>query len=154
MARSYEDLPKLCKAQKPALGEKLAEWGVMLLYAGAWPLQGVSVQKPINSAADLKGAKWRAYSRATARITELVGAQLLTVQAAKLTQAVVTGVVQSYMSSGATGHDTKTYEHLKYCCDAQAWLPKNDVLMNRAAFDALDKPTQAAALRLRRQCSW
>ena len=69
----------------------------MLLYAGAWPLQRVSVQKPINSAADLKGVKWRAYSPATARSAELVGAQLLTVQAAELSQAVVTGVVQSYM---------------------------------------------------------
>ena len=69
-------------------------------------------------------------------------------QAAELSQAVVTSVVQSYMSSGATGYDTKTYEHLKYCCDAQTWLPKNDVLMNSASFDALDKPTQAAVLKV------
>jgi TRAP-type C4-dicarboxylate transport system substrate-binding protein len=28
--------------------------------------------------------------------------------------------------------------------DTQAWLPKNAVIVNKAAFDALDAPTQAA----------
>ena len=51
------------------------------------------------------------------------------------------------MSSGSTGFDTKTYEHIKYWYDTQAWLPKNAVLVNKAAFDALDKPTQAALLK-------
>jgi TRAP-type C4-dicarboxylate transport system substrate-binding protein len=51
------------------------------------------------------------------------------------------------MSSGSTGYDTKTYEHIKYFYDTQAWLPKNAVLVNKAAFDALDKPTQAALLK-------
>jgi len=147
LADSYEESAKLYKAQKPALEKKLAEQGMMLLYAVAWPPQGICVKKPINSAADLKGVKWRAYSPATARIAELVGAQPVTVQAAELSQAMATGVVESYMSSGATGYDTKTYEHIKYWYDTQAWLPKNGVLMNKAAFDALDKPTQAAVLK-------
>ena len=51
------------------------------------------------------------------------------------------------MSSGATGVDSKTYESLKYWYDTQAWLPKNVVLVNRAAFAALDKPTQDALLK-------
>ncbi|MBC7716827.1 MAG: TRAP transporter substrate-binding protein, partial [Pseudorhodobacter sp.] len=124
LADSYEESAKLYKAQKPALEKKLAEQGMMLLYAVAWPPQGIYVKKPINSAADLKGVKWRAYSPATARIAELVGAQPVTVQAAELSQAMATGVVESYMSSGATGYDTKTYEHIKYWYDTQAWLPK------------------------------
>jgi TRAP-type C4-dicarboxylate transport system substrate-binding protein len=60
---------------------------------------------------------------------------------------MATGVVESYMSSGATGYDTKTFEHLKFWYDTQAWLPKNAVIMNRKAFDALDKPTQTALLK-------
>ena len=50
-------------------------------------------------------------------------------------------------SSGATGFDSKTYEQLKHFYDTQAWLPKNAVIANRKAFDALDKPTQAALLK-------
>ena len=147
LADSYDESAKLYKAQKPALEKKLGEQGMMLLYAVAWPPQGIYVKKPIASAADLKGVKWRAYSPSTARIAELVGAQPVTVQAAELSQAMATGVVESYMSSGATGYDTKTYEHIKYFVDTQAWLPKNAVIVNKAAFDALDAGTKQALLK-------
>jgi TRAP-type transport system periplasmic protein len=147
LADSYDASLKLYKAQKPVLEKKLAEQGLMLLYSVPWPPQGIYVKKPITSAADLKGVKWRAYSPATARIAELIGAQPVTVQAAELQQAMATGVIESYMSSGSTGYDTKTFEHIKYWYDTQAWLPKNAVLVNRSAFDALDAPTQAALLK-------
>ena len=147
LADSYDEAAKLYKVQKPLLEKKLAEQGMLLLYSVAWPPQGIYAKKPINSAADLKGVKWRAYSPSTSRIAELVGAQPVTVQAAELSQAMATGVIESYMSSGSTGFDTKTFEHLKFFVDTQAWLPKNAVLVNKAAFDALDKPTQAALLK-------
>ncbi len=147
LATSYADSKKLYAAQKPILEKKLAEQGLVLLYAVAWPPQGLYSKKPINSAADLRGNKWRAYSPATARIAELVNAQPVTVQAAELSQALATGVVESNMTSGATGVDSKLYEHLKFYYDVQAWLPKNAVIMNKRAFDALDKPTQDAVLK-------
>ena len=147
LADSYDASKKLYAAQKPFLEKKLAEQGMMLLYAVAWPPQGIYTKKPLASAADLKGIKWRAYSPATARIAELVGAQPVTVQQAELSQAMATGVVESYMSSGSTGYDTKTYEHLKFFADTQAWLPKNAVVANKKAFDALDKPTQDGLLK-------
>ncbi|MBA3772210.1 MAG: TRAP transporter substrate-binding protein [Ramlibacter sp.] len=147
LADSYDSAMRLYQVQKPILDKKFNEQGMSLLYAVAWPPQGIYVKKPINSAADLKGVKWRAYSPATARIAELVGAQPVTVQAAELSQAMATGVIESYMSSGSTGFDTKTYEHIKYWYDTQAWLPKNAVLVNKAAFDGLDAPTKQAVLK-------
>jgi TRAP-type transport system periplasmic protein len=147
LADSYESAMKLYQAQKPLLEKKLNEQGMSLLYAVAWPPQGIYVKKPINSAADLKGVKWRAYSPATARIAELVGAQPVTVQVAELSQAMATGVIESYMSSGSTGYDTKTYEYIKYFYDTQAWLPKNAVIVNKAALDALDGPGKQALLK-------
>ena len=68
-------------------------------------------------------------------------------QAAELSQALATGVVEANMTSGATGVDSKLYEHLKFYYDVQAWLPKNAVIVNKRAFDALDKPTQDALLK-------
>lgn len=147
LADSYDAAWKLYQAQKPVLSKKLAEQGIVLLYTVPWPPQGIFINKPIASAADLKGVKWRAYSPATARIAELVGAQPVTVQQAELSQAMATGVVESYMSSGSTGYDTKTYEYIKNFYDTQAWLPKNAVLVNKKAFDALDKPSQDALLK-------
>jgi TRAP-type C4-dicarboxylate transport system substrate-binding protein len=147
LADSYDAAMKLWRAQKPMLDKKLGEQGMTVLYAVAWPPQGIYTKRTLNSAADMKGLKWRAYSPATARIAELVGAQPVTVQAAELSQAMATGVVDSYMSSGSTGFDTKTYEHIKNWYDTQAWLPKNAVIVNRAAFNALDKPTQDALMK-------
>ncbi len=147
LATSYAESKKLYQASKATVQKKLAEQGMVLLYAVAWPPQGIFTKKQVTSAADLKGIKWRAYSPATARIAELVGAQPVTVQQAELSQAMATGVVESYMSSGSTGYDTKTYEHLKFFADTQAWLPKNAVIANKKAFDALDKATQDGLLK-------
>lgn len=144
LATSYAESKRLYEAQKPVLDKLLGNQGMKLLFAVAWPPQGIYTKKEINSVADLRGIKWRAYSPATAKIAELIGAQPVTIQAAELSQALATGVVESYMSSGSTGYDTKTYESLKFFYDTQAWLPKNAVIVNKKAFDALDGATQAA----------
>ncbi len=147
LADSYDEAMKLYRVQKPLMEKKLAEQGMLLLYSVAWPPQGIYSKKPLNSAADLRGIKWRSYSPSTARIAELVGAQPVTVQAAEFTQALATGVVESTMTSGATGVDSKLFEHLKFYYDVQAWLPKNAVIVNKRAFDGLDKATQDAVMK-------
>ena len=147
LATSYAESMKLYKAERKALEDKLAKQGIMLLYTVPWPPQGIYTNRPLNSAADMKGLKWRAYSPASSKIAELVGAQPVTVQAAEVSQALATGVIDSYMSSGSTGFDSKTYEHIKTWYDTQAWLPKNAIIVNKRAFEALDKPTQAALLK-------
>ncbi len=147
LADSWDESVKLWQAQRPFFDKKLAEQGLMALYAVPWPPQGIYSKKPLASAADLKGVKWRAYNPATSRIAELVGAQPVTVQAAEVSQAFATGVAESMMSSGSTGWDSKLHEHVKYWYDTQAWLPKNVILVNAAAFKALDKPTQDALLK-------
>ena len=144
LATSYAESRRLSDAQKPFTDKLLSAQGMKLLYAVAWPPQGIYVKKEISSVADMRGLKWRAYSPATGKIAELIGAQPVTIQAAELSQALATGVVESYMSSGSTGYDTKTYESIKYFYDTQAWLPKNAIIVNRKAFDALDATTQAA----------
>ncbi len=147
LATSYADSKRLYDAQKPVLEKLLGNQGMKLLYAVAWPPQGIYTKKEIASVADLRGIKWRAYSPATAKIAELIGAQPVTIQAAELSQALATGVVESYMSSGSTGYDSKTYESLKYFYDTQAWLPKNAVIVNKKSFDALDAATQTSLLK-------
>jgi TRAP-type C4-dicarboxylate transport system substrate-binding protein len=147
LANGYADAKKLYVAQKPVLEKKFASQNIQLLYTVPWSPQGLYSRKPIATLADLKGTKWRAYSPATARIADLVAAQPVTVQAAELSQAMATGVVDTFMTSSSTGYDTRTYESIKYYYNLQAWLPKNAVIVNKEAFDALDKPTQAIVLK-------
>src|SRR5206468_11691042 len=119
--------------------KKLAAQGVMLLFAVPWAPQGIYAKKELNTIDDMKGLKWRAYNVGTARIGELVGAQSVTVQAAELPQALATGVVNSFMSSGGTGYDSKGGETLTHFHDTRAWIPRNITFGNKAAFDAPDK---------------
>jgi len=146
LATSFADAKKLWAAQKPVLEKKAAAQGMMVLFAVPWPPQGLYAKKEINSLADMKGLKFRAYNRGTSRIAELTGAQPITIQAAELSQALATGKVDSFISSGATGVDSKVWEQLTHFYDTQAWLPKNAVLVNKAAFDKLDDATKKAVL--------
>jgi len=147
LATSFAESKKLYEAQKPLLDKILNAQGMKLLYAVPWPPQGLYVKKEIASVADMRGVKWRAYSPATAKMAELIGAQPVTIQAAEVSQAFATGVVDSMMSSGSTGYDSKIYESVKYWYDTQAWLPKNAVIVNLKAFNALDPATQAAVTK-------
>lgn len=147
LATSFPDSVKLWKAAKPEIAKKLEAQGLLVLFSVPWPPQGIYSKKELKSTADMKGLKWRAYNVGTSRIGEAVGAQAVTVQAAELAQALATGVVDSFASSGATGYDIKVWESLKYFYDTQAWLPRNITFVNKAAFEALDKPTQEGVLK-------
>ncbi len=147
LATNYSESFKLWQASKPAVEKKLAAQGLMLLFAVPWGPQGIYAKKDLNSVEDMKGLKWRAYNVGTSRIAELVGAQPVTIQAAELPQALATGVVNAFMTSGSTGYDSKAWETMTHYYDTQAWIPKNITFMNKAAFDGLDKPTQEAILK-------
>lgn len=148
VATSYPAAKKLWAASKEAIAKKLDSQGVRLLFAVPWGPQGIYAKQDINSVADLKGLKWRAYNVGTARIAELVGAQPVTIQAAELPQALATGVVNAFMTSGSTGYDSKVWESMTHYYDTQAWIPKNLTFVNKAAFDALDKATQEQVLKM------
>jgi len=147
LATSFADSLKLYKASKAAVEKKLDSQGVKLLFMVPWAPQGVYTKKELNTIDDMKGLKWRAYNVGTARLGELLGMQSVTIQAAELPQALATGVVNSFMSSGGTGYDSKAWETLTHFYDVQAWIPKDATFVNKAAFDALDKPTQEAILK-------
>jgi TRAP-type transport system periplasmic protein len=148
VATSYAQSKKLDAASRPALDKVLAAQGMKLLYTVPWPPQGLYSLKPISSVADLKGTKMRAYNPATTRIAELVGAQPTTIQLAELGQALATGTVENFLTSSASGVDSKLYEQAKYFYDVNAWLPRNAVVVNVKAFEALDKTVQAAVLKV------
>ena len=147
LATSYPAALKLWQASKPTVEKKLASQGLILLFAVPWGPQGIYAKKDLNTLDDMKGLKWRAYNVGTSRIADLVGAQPVTIQAAELPQALATGVVNAFMTSGSTGYDSKAWETMSHYYDTQAWIPKNLTFVNKAAFDALDKETQAAILK-------
>jgi TRAP-type C4-dicarboxylate transport system substrate-binding protein len=142
LATSYEASDKLWDAARPTIQETLDEQNLVLLYAVPWPPQGIYTKKPLDGASDLQGVKFRSYNAATARMAELMGAVPVQIEEAELSQALATGVADSFISSGATGYDRKVWEHMTHWYDVAAWLPRNAVFVNKDAWAELDAATQ------------
>ena len=147
LATSYADSRRLDEASRPLLARTLAAQGIKLLYTVPWPPQSLYSAKPVTALKDLKSTKMRAYNPATSFIANAVGAQPVTIQLAELPAALATGGVDNFLTSSASGIDSKLYESVKYFYAVAAWLPRNAVVVNQKAFDALDKPAQEAVLQ-------
>ena len=143
LATSYDDAMNLYQASKPEIVKGLDSKGLVFLYAVPWPAQGLYSKKEINSIADLKGLKFRAYNSATIRIAELTGMAPTKIEAAEISQAFSTGAVESMITSPTTGKNKKIWENgVKYFYDIAAWFPKNMVIVNKEAWNKLDSATQ------------
>ena len=144
VAPGYDGAMKFYKAQKPVLEKKLQGRGLRLLYAVAWPGQGIYTKDPLKSVSDLKGQKMRTYSPLTSRLAELLGCTSVQVQVTDVPQMFATGAMQAMVTSSATGTATKAWEFVKNYTKTNAWNPKNVVVVNERAFRALPKPQQDA----------
>ena len=142
LVSSFDEHEKLWSIAEPAVARALADDNLHYLYSVPWPPQGLYVNKPVESVADLKGVKCRSYSTATARMAELTGMLPVQVEAAELSQALATGVAESFISSGATGYDRKVWEQLSHFYEVDAWLPRNAVFVNQDAWNGLDDATR------------
>jgi TRAP-type C4-dicarboxylate transport system substrate-binding protein len=144
VAPGYDAAFKFYQAQKPVLEKKLQGRGMRLLYAVAWPGQGIYTRDPLKSVSDLKGTKMRTYSPLTARLAELLGASPVVVQVPEVPQMFATGAMQAMVTSSATGTATKAWEFVKNYTKTNAWNPKNVVVVNERAFNRLPKDEQNA----------
>ena len=144
LATTFEEAKALWDASKPVYEAKLAEEGMMVLWSEPWPPQGIYMKEPIESAADLQGVKFRAYSPTTARFAELLGAVPATVASGEIGQAFSTGLISGMLTSPTTGVDSQAWDFVNHYYDVKAFIPKNFVLVNKAAFDALPTESQKA----------
>ena len=147
VAPGYDGAWKFYQAQKPVLEKKLQGRGLRLLYAVAWPGQGLYTKDPVKSVSDFKGLKMRTYSPLTARLAELMGASPTVVQVPEIPQMFATGAMHAMVTSSATGTSTKAWEFVKNYYKANGWNPKNVVVVNQRSFAGLPKAQQDALVK-------
>lgn len=144
VAASYEANEELWAAAKDKVNEQLSDLNLVTLYTCPWPGQGFYFNKEVKSSEDTKGVKFRSYNTATATFAEELGMIPVQVEAAELSQALATGVAESFISSGSTGYDRKVWEHLSHYYKVNAWHPRNYVMVNKGIWEGLSAETQAA----------
>jgi TRAP-type C4-dicarboxylate transport system substrate-binding protein len=145
LATGYDGAKKLYAAQRPYLEKQLEKEGLVLLYSVPWPPQGLYAKREIKSVDDLKGLKFRTYNPMIGRIAALAGSIPTQIEVPDLPTAFATGRVDVMITSASTGVDTKAEDYLTHYHDTQAWLPRNIVFVNKAAFDGL-KPNEKQAI--------
>ncbi|MGH1441666.1 MAG: TRAP transporter substrate-binding protein [Cellvibrionaceae bacterium] len=146
LATDFESAKKLYAASKDELSKQLDKDGLMLLYTVPWPAQDLYSKKPVNSLADLKGAKMRAYSPTTSRLADLMGTTPVNVPFSDVAQAFTTSVIDAMVTSPSTGVNNQSWDYISHFTTVSAWIPKNMVFVNKRAFKKLDKETQDIVL--------
>lgn len=146
LAASYEDAGKLWEASRPVVEEKLAEQGLTLLYAVPWPGQSLYTREEVESTADLEGEAFRAYNTATERLAQLMGAVPTQIETGDIPTAFSTGRVDAMITSPSTGVSSQAWDFVSVYTDLQAWLPKNMIIVNTRAFEALPDEVQTAVM--------
>jgi TRAP-type C4-dicarboxylate transport system substrate-binding protein len=144
LATGYPGAMKLYAAQRPYLEKQLDSEGLTLLYSVPWPPQGLYAKRELKSVDDLKGLKFRTYNPMIGRIASLAGSIPTQIEVPDLPTAFATGRVDVMITSASTGVDTKAEDYLTHYHDTQAWLPRNIVFVNKAAFDKLSAPEKKA----------
>jgi len=146
LASSYEEAEALWEASRPAVEEKLAAQGLTVLYAVPWPGQSLYLREEVTDPSQMEGLSFRAYNVATERLAELLGANPTQVEEGDIPTAFSTGRVEAMITSPSTGANAQAWDFVSHYIDTQAWLPKNIVLVNTDAFNALSDETQSTLM--------
>lgn len=144
LATDYASAKKLWAAARPATEKLFDQQGISILFAVPWPPQGLYTKRAINSMDDLKGLKFRANNPAGTRLAELSGMVPTQIEVPDIPQAFATGRVDAMITSPSTGAESKSWDYLSHYYHTQAWVPKNVIVVNKRAFQRLDKDTQKA----------
>lgn len=147
LASSYADAMRLYRAAGPVQARILESQGMKVLFSVPWPGQSLYSTRAIASPEDFRGTRMRAFNPATTRIAQLLGAQPVTVQLPELPQAIATGTVNNFLTSSASGVESRLHEQVKHFYPVNAWLPRNVTVVSQRAFNALDSETQQALMR-------
>lgn len=147
VVHSYADARRLWALQRPLIDAQLAQRGVKVLYAVPWPPQGLFAKTPVRTAADLRNTRMRTYNPATVRIAQLLGAQPVDVPMVEVNKAMAGGQLDAMITSALTGVENQVWGPIRHYYAINAWFPKNIVVVNQAAFDALPPAVRAAVTR-------
>lgn len=147
LATTYPAARKLWNLARPLTEKKAAGQGFAMLYSVPWPPQGMFSSKEIRTVGDLQSMNMRENSPSVKKLAESLGAKPVLVETPDLVSAVQSGKVSLVFTSAAQGVDTKMWENLPWFYQTNAWLPRNAVIINKKALDALAPEQRDAVIR-------
>jgi len=147
IAHSYSDAYRLYQISKPAYNKTFKKWNQKLLYAVTWPPSGLYTKKPVKSIDDFKGLKTRTYDKNSANFINMAGGHAMALAWGEVYSALRTGLVNSVVTSSASGKDGKFWEVLNYFTKINYAYPLQAVTINLDYWNSLSAAQQKAILK-------
>mgnify|MGYP000114612142 CR=1 FL=1 len=144
LAWTDEQARKLATLSRPYIEARFQRQGLSVLYSVPWPPSGFYTNVPVENLEVLRGSRMRTFNAMTNRFATLLGATPTLVQAAEVPQAFATGVVNSMVTSAATGVDSAAWDFAKVFTPIGFTRTHNVIFVQRRAFEALPAAQQAA----------
>ena len=141
----------LYQLAKPTYAKILKKFNQFTLYTSVWPFSGIYTQRPIRSAADLKGLKMRVYDGTGLAFGGATGIAARKMPFSEVYPAMKAGLLDSMYTSSVSGVDAKAWEVLKYFTPINIVGPVNMVNVNLDAWNKLPKDVQATILEIAAQ---
>jgi len=144
LAWTDEQARKLATLSRPYIEARFQRQGLSVLYSVPWPPSGFYTNVPVDNLEVLRGSRMRTFNAMTNRFATLLGATPTLVQAAEVPQAFATGVVNSMVTSAATGVDSAAWDFAKVFTPIGFTRTHNVIFVQRRAFEALPAAQQTA----------
>ncbi|MCA3283070.1 MAG: TRAP transporter substrate-binding protein [Roseomonas sp.] len=144
LAWTDEQARKLATLSRPYIEARFQRQGLSVLYSVPWPPSGFYTNVPVESLEVLRGSRMRTFNAMTNRFATLLGATPTLVQAAEVPQAFATGVVNSMVTSAATGVDSAAWDFAKIFTPIGFTRTHNVIFVQRRAFEAMPAAQQTA----------
>ena len=138
----------LYQLAKPAYARELKRFKQFTLYSSVWPFSGIYTQRPVSSAADLKGLKMRVYDGTGLEFGEATGIAARKMPFSEVYPAMKAGLLDSMYTSSVSGVDAKAWEVLKYFTPINIVGPVNMVNVNMDAWEKLPANIKAVVLEI------
>lgn len=138
----------LYQLAKPAYAKVLKNFKQFTLYSSVWPFSGIYTQRPIKSAADLKGLKMRVYDGTGLEFGKATGIAARKMPFSEVYPAMKAGLLDSMYTSSVSGVDAKAWEVLKYFTPINIVGPVNMINVNLDAWNKLPKDIQETVLEI------
>jgi TRAP-type C4-dicarboxylate transport system substrate-binding protein len=138
----------LYQLAKPTYAKVLKKFNQFTLYSSVWPFSGIYTQRPIRSAADLKGLKMRVYDGTGLAFGEATGIAARKMPFSEVYPAMKAGLLDSMYTSSVSGVDAKAWEVLKYFTPINIVGPVNLFNVNLDAWNQLPPDIQEKVLEI------
>ncbi len=126
----------------------LKKFNQMTLYTGVWPFSGIYSQRPIYSAADLKGLKMRVYDGLGLNFGKQTGIAARKMPFSEVYPAMKAGLLDSMYTSSVTGVDARAWEVFKYFTPINIVGPVNMINVNLDAWNKLPADIRSKVLEV------